>query len=286
MVVSWETACDNAGMSEEDIFLLEILARPDDDAPRLIYADWLEDHDDQRAELIRQGWFQRGHPPRSASRRSFAGQRADACLEHDWVEYDDLVLTWEQFLLVFRVRLAETIAFCAGRELPLRTWDLEPRNLISYARGIGWPYAVDIDWASIFVQLGIVRRRLLERTGRLPTRPASNLLGGRLILFDPTASLGEQSSWTFSNGYFDRDNLPPWDTWIMLIPESSPVPRNDLRRVAPSYLTAWVPRIYQQRAEAGIEVNEEGCLELLHRANTPFARRLRDAHLLGVQTIP
>src|SRR4051794_32638868 len=35
-------------------FLQDIVEHPDDDAPRLIYADWLADHgDEDRAELIR-----------------------------------------------------------------------------------------------------------------------------------------------------------------------------------------------------------------------------------------
>jgi uncharacterized protein (TIGR02996 family) len=42
-------------MSEEESGLLNAIAhRPDEDAERLIYADWLEDHGDpNRAELIR-----------------------------------------------------------------------------------------------------------------------------------------------------------------------------------------------------------------------------------------
>lgn len=40
-------------MGIEDAFLQDILAHPDDDAPRLIYADWLEEHDDPRGEFIR-----------------------------------------------------------------------------------------------------------------------------------------------------------------------------------------------------------------------------------------
>ncbi len=39
-------------MSHE-AFLAEIIANPDDDTPRLIYADWLEDQGDHRAEFIR-----------------------------------------------------------------------------------------------------------------------------------------------------------------------------------------------------------------------------------------
>lgn len=38
---------------EEQAFLAAIIEAPDDDTPRLIYADWLEEQGDERAELIR-----------------------------------------------------------------------------------------------------------------------------------------------------------------------------------------------------------------------------------------
>jgi uncharacterized protein (TIGR02996 family) len=41
-------------MTHDEVFLHDILAQPDEDAPRLIYADWLEDNGDpDRAEFIR-----------------------------------------------------------------------------------------------------------------------------------------------------------------------------------------------------------------------------------------
>jgi uncharacterized protein (TIGR02996 family) len=41
-------------MTHADAFLRDILAHPDDDGPRLIFADWLEDHGQpERAEFIR-----------------------------------------------------------------------------------------------------------------------------------------------------------------------------------------------------------------------------------------
>jgi uncharacterized protein (TIGR02996 family) len=41
-------------MTPSDAFLRDIIASPDDDAPRLIYADWLDEHGaEARAELIR-----------------------------------------------------------------------------------------------------------------------------------------------------------------------------------------------------------------------------------------
>jgi uncharacterized protein (TIGR02996 family) len=40
-------------MSDHDAFLRGILENPDDDSPRLVYADWLEERADLRAEFIR-----------------------------------------------------------------------------------------------------------------------------------------------------------------------------------------------------------------------------------------
>ncbi|MEK6235193.1 MAG: TIGR02996 domain-containing protein [Planctomycetales bacterium] len=38
---------------EHERFLADITAHPDDDAPKLVYADWLEERGDKRAEFIR-----------------------------------------------------------------------------------------------------------------------------------------------------------------------------------------------------------------------------------------
>jgi uncharacterized protein (TIGR02996 family) len=40
-------------MSEEDAFIRAILAAPEDPAPRLVYADWLEERGDPRGEYLR-----------------------------------------------------------------------------------------------------------------------------------------------------------------------------------------------------------------------------------------
>jgi uncharacterized protein (TIGR02996 family) len=40
-------------MSEENAFLAAIKARPDDDLPRLVYADWLDERDDPRGLIVR-----------------------------------------------------------------------------------------------------------------------------------------------------------------------------------------------------------------------------------------
>lgn len=77
-------------MTQADAFLQDILARPDDDAPRLIFADWLEEQGDTasvaRAEFIRvQCALAGGDLPEQ--RRSELNQRQHAIFEqyrHEW----------------------------------------------------------------------------------------------------------------------------------------------------------------------------------------------------------
>ena len=267
-------------MTEEDVFLLDILTRPDDDAPRLIYADWLLDQGDDRGDFVRQDWEMRGHRDVVAL-TDLHRRRAEVGRERGWLEYDGLLLTRSQFIFAFRLRLAETIHYCAGRDLPLRTWDLDPKTLIGRFEAQEWPYSCDIDWASMVHQLGITRRRLLESVGKAPMRPAGGLGGGRLVVFDPWVTIGLGTARTYSGGYFDADDLPPWDTWVMQVPEPSPAPRVDPRRVTPHYLVAWVPPAYLNWATPGIETNAEGNLQWLHQAGTAFGRSLREAGMMG-----
>jgi hypothetical protein len=87
---------------------------------------------------------------------------------------------------------------------------------------------------------------------------------------------------TSSVGYFDADTLPPWDTWIVQVPEPSPVPPwGDPKRITPHYLIAWVPPAYIQRVNAGIDTNEEHSIAWLHQTDMSFVRRLRTAGVLG-----
>jgi uncharacterized protein (TIGR02996 family) len=65
-------------MNEEDAFLQAVIADPEDDAPRLVYADWLEERGDVRGEFIRAqcALAQRGF------RADLADRAADLLEEH------------------------------------------------------------------------------------------------------------------------------------------------------------------------------------------------------------
>lgn len=65
-----------------DSFLEDIITNPEDNAPRLIYADWLEDHGDpDRAEFIRGQIALEGSLPSTAARDTLIA-RGNELLEH------------------------------------------------------------------------------------------------------------------------------------------------------------------------------------------------------------
>src|SRR5262245_36424866 len=67
-------------------FLEDIIEHPDDDAPRLVYADWLDDHDQHdRAEFIRLQCAMAREPADHPDRPRWRGRlRALSVHERDW----------------------------------------------------------------------------------------------------------------------------------------------------------------------------------------------------------
>jgi uncharacterized protein (TIGR02996 family) len=69
-------------MTEEPAFLQAIIADPEDDTPRLIYADWLDEHGQpERAEFIRLQ-CQLARPDQDYPRRRALEKREDHLLEY------------------------------------------------------------------------------------------------------------------------------------------------------------------------------------------------------------
>jgi len=76
-------------MSDHDTFLASICANPDDDAPRLIYADWLEEQGDStRAEFIRLQ-IEHAHLTSDSNRREWIESRLkklERAFRKQWAE--------------------------------------------------------------------------------------------------------------------------------------------------------------------------------------------------------
>lgn len=93
---------------QEAGFLDHILAHPEDDTPRLIYADWLDDHDQaDRASFIRAG-IERARLDEHDPRQDDLERRVESLLgQHP--EWRDVVPEWAQQHVAFRRGFLERI---------------------------------------------------------------------------------------------------------------------------------------------------------------------------------
>jgi uncharacterized protein (TIGR02996 family) len=104
--------------SPGEVLLAEILAHPDDDAPRLVYADWLDDHggdaEQARAEFIRAQCEAAGNP--GPARRRELEQRETALLKEHGAAWRTEVPAWARKDAEFRR------GFIAGVSATLRAF--------------------------------------------------------------------------------------------------------------------------------------------------------------------
>jgi hypothetical protein len=137
-------------------------------------------------------------------------------------------------------------------------------------------------------QVSQVYRVDFERIGRLRSagrtdRPVvTDLCGGRLLAYFPSDTLADGAAETESKGFFDVNDIPPYDTWVWIV-------RNVRRWQAAghttaereaNYLVAWVPPDFIALADAGIGVNPGDCIMWLDELDDDFVRSLRGMNLL------
>src|SRR4051794_30266932 len=69
-------------MTDADAFLQAIQEEPDSDEPRLVFADWLEEHGDPRSEFIRVQCELAALPAGDDRRRALKARERDLWAEH------------------------------------------------------------------------------------------------------------------------------------------------------------------------------------------------------------
>jgi hypothetical protein len=101
-------------------------------------------------------------------------------------------------------------------------------------------------------ELAVVRGALLAHAPTIP--PGAH--PGRLLVCELGMSVGGGESETRSRGFFDVDDRPPWDIWLVCFGRR--------RASAPGQpiacLLAWVPDDLVDVARAGIEANRCDCI--------------------------
>jgi hypothetical protein len=104
-------------------------------------------------------------------------------------------------------------------------------------------FGTNAPWAEAVAEVVNKRSQLLSRTS--PEEGLERSTSGRLLLYYPHENLACGAAEFSSNGFFDVNNVPPWDIWVDFSERT---------------LVSWVPPAFLEAAQMGIDVNPEGCI--------------------------
>jgi len=148
----------------------------------------------------------------------------------------------------FKVTLAETITWCTERIQPddpknsLRSTDIRPPGLRICDR-------LRLSFGKIVNTVSKERRQYINAVSRDGQEVFKDLAGGRLLLCTSvTESIPDGVVSNMSKGFYDEDDLPPWDTWIYYLDAGK------------EYLISWVPPEWIQLANVGVEIHFLDCM--------------------------
>lgn len=99
----------------------------------------------------------------------------------------------------------------------------------------------DMLWAKVVAEVVARRSRLTGVT----SAEKHDTNSGRLLLYTPSENFACGAAEASTNGFFDVNNVPPWDLWVDFSERT---------------LVSWVPRALLDVAQMGIYVNPEGCI--------------------------
>lgn len=126
-------------MEDEAAFLRAIADQPEDDAPRLVYADWLEERNDPRAEYLRVEHRGRANP--AAERERLDALRAR--LDPAWLRAVHDYHLWPDWAVVLQARLCSQTEAAAAIQDALgvteaEALDLARRLVVELRRGLSY----------------------------------------------------------------------------------------------------------------------------------------------------
>lgn len=161
----------------------------------------------------------------------------------------------------FRHSLAATVAWCTKPSRPpalsarLRTPNLQPPiHIVRETNSLNRVHAavqhvVDCRSKQIVVDHSAVA-----------------LSGGRLLAFFPQHTISDGFAAEESDEFFDRDNVPPWDTWVYFVDD---------------FVISFVPSQFLTNAEFGLLTNVEECIIWLSNVDHPFVDMLEAENLVA-----
>lgn len=187
----------------------------------------------------------------------------------------------------FQRRLAETIAWCESRR---QGSERERSSVLGSSfsgslvaeRGIYDPAPESEAIARWATEVVIPKRaELLAGEGWLQEVRAQDLVGGKLLLYDPDSTLADGAAEVASGGFFDSTNLPAWDTWVAFVG----VPGQLAAEPFSSFLVCWIPGWLGHAVGDGVRANPEECIlwaNELSQRGYPGQQLLRELASLGL----
>jgi hypothetical protein len=166
-------------------------------------------------------------------------------------------------LEVLRRRIAQTAAWCAGRvdranlEHCLRSPALAPPRT---------------DAGQVIVSPANVEDVASRRAALAPVADSARVHPGRLLVFFADQTLSEGASAVESGFFFDDDNAPPWDTWILGVGEDTGP--GDPWCAPGRYVVCWIPAELFDVVEQGLAINHEECVMWADAAGIPYLDEL------------
>lgn len=91
-------------------------------------------------------------------------------------------------------------------------------------------------------------------------------IAGRLLFHDPWATDSTGGAARCSQRFFDRDDCPPWDTWICVVWAETDKPVQKQRPL----LIAWIPEALSSTVQAGIKCSTARCTDWVDSPGEPF----------------
>ena len=98
-------------------------------------------------------------------------------------------------------------------------------------------------WTAAVAHVVANRAALLRQNSS--KNSTADVAHGRLLLYDPDENLADGAAEYSSSGFFDSNNVPPWDIWVGM---------------ANRTLVSWVPPVLVEAAQMGIDANPESCI--------------------------
>ena len=164
-------------------------------------------------------------------------------------------------LRAFQQSLADAVGWCSNQgertpaDLNFRSPELDPV--------LGRIPATD-EWLALRVDHLIRARHAAHREGQGSPPLIDGPRDGRLIAFDFHRTLSDGFAAAVSGGFFDDDNVPPWDTWVAYVLDEG-------------YLLSWVPPRRIPDVARAIGGNPEECIQWAGHRESAFLRLLRRA---------